>query len=425
MLNKFLKTSRFTILASSLVVLGACNKLYEPVPYTAYSEGDVANTVYKKLAANTNYSVFTTALVRTGISAELDVANAKFTVFAPDNTALAAAGITSTTVSAIPLADLTAVINYHVIPAESIVAAQIPEAFPNAEKKSKLNIATTAFVPTIPTTSIPIKMSIFPSRRGTAAWANNIPVVAADIMTGSNGVVHRVAAVVAPPSRVLLDTIARDPDFAYLVAAIVRADSGLATNASPSLQYALAQPFANLTVFAPTNAAFQATLYAQAYPIVYGQQYKAVYDAQIAGGADATTAAAAAKAYADANAPAATTALVGSPTVFSNPALYGVLTAQVVRGIVVYHVMGQRAFSVNFGSTAANYPTLLNSAVPTHPGLAISSTLSSGLGVGLSVKGAANATAATAAAASGTNPLVDRIAVNGNFFKINQVLLPQ
>jgi hypothetical protein len=150
-----------------------------------------------------------------------------------------------------------------------------------------------------------------------------------------------------------------------------------------------------------------------------------VYDAQIAGGADATTAAAAAKAYADANAPAATTALVGSPTVFSNPALYGVLTAQVVRGIVVYHVMGQRAFSVNFGSTAANYPTLLNSAVPTHPGLAISSTLSSGLGVGLSVKGAANATAATAAAASGTNPLVDRIAVNGNFFKINQVLLPQ
>lgn len=258
MLNKFLKTSRFTILASSLVVLGACNKLYEPVPYTEYSAGDVANTVYKKLAANTNYSVFTTALVRTGISAELDVANAKFTVFAPDNTALAAAGINATTVAAIPLADLTAVINYHVIPAEGIVAAQIPDAFPNAEKKSKLNITTTAFVPSIPTTSIPIKMSIFPSRRGTAAWANNIPVAAADIMTGSNGVVHRVGAVVAPPSRVLLDTISRDAEFSYLVAAIVRADSGLATNASPSLQYALAQPFANLTVFAPTNAAFSA-----------------------------------------------------------------------------------------------------------------------------------------------------------------------
>ena len=401
MLNKFLKTSRFTILASSLVVLGACNKLYEPVPYTAYSPGDVANTVYKKLAANTNYSVFTTALVRTGISAELDVANAKFTVFAPDNTALAAAGINATTVAAIPLADLTAVINYHVIPAESIAAAQIPDAFPNAEKKSKLNITTTAFVPTIPTTSIPIKMSIFPSRRGTAAWANNIPVAAADIMTGSNGVVHRVAAVVAPPSRVLLDTIARDPDYAYLVAAVVRADSGLATNASPSLQYALAQPFANLTVFAPTNAAFQALLTG------------AITQALILQGVDPVVAQTQAA------------ALASTPAVFSNPALYGVLTAQVVRGIVAYHVLGQRAFSVNFGSTAANYPTLLNGSIPTHPGLAISSTLSSGLGVGLSVKAVGNATAATAAPASGSNPLVDRVAVNGNFFKINQVLMPQ
>ncbi|RXK61837.1 hypothetical protein ESA94_02140 [Lacibacter luteus] len=425
MLNKFLKTSRLTVIAASLATLGACNKLYEPVPYTAYSEGDVANTVYKKLAANTNYSVFVAALVRTGISAELDVANAKFTVFAPDNTAMATAGITSTTVAAIPLADLTAAINYHIIPAENILFAQIPEAFPNVEKKSKLNITTTAFIASIPTTAIPIKMSIFPSKRGTTAWANNIPVVSADIMTGSNGVVHRVAAVVAPPTRVLLDTLSRDTDFSYFMAAVVRADSGLVTTASPSLQYALGQPFANLTVFAPTNAAFQAVLYAKAYPIVWGQMYKAVYDAQIAGGADAATADAAAKAYADANAPAATTALVGSPTVFSNAALYGVLTAQVVRGIVVYHFMGQRAYSVNFGSTAANYPTLLNSAIPSHPGLAISSTLSSGLGVGLSVKGAANATAATAAPASASIPLVDRNAVNGNFFKINQVLLPQ
>ncbi len=399
MLNKFLKTSRLTVIAASLATLGACNKLYEPVPYTAYSEGDVANTVYKKLAANTNYSVFVAALVRTGIAAELDVANAKFTVFAPDNTALATAGITSTTVSAIPLATLTAVINYHVIPAENIGAVQIPDAFPNAEKKSKLDITTTAFVPSIPTTAIPIKMSIFPSRRGTAAWANNIPVAAADLMTGSNGVVHRVGAVVAPPSRVLLDSISRDPDFSYLVAAIVRADSGLATTASPSLQYALAQPFANLTVFAPTNTAFQTLIYG----LVYQQAFAA-------SGGNAT--------FADAQASAAVAA--GPAFLSSNN-----VTTTLVRGIVVYHVLGQRAFSVNFGSTAANYPTLLNGAIANHPGLSISSTLSSGLGVGLSVKGVGNATAATAAAASGSNPLVDRIAVNGNFFKINQVLMPQ
>ena len=79
--------------------------------------------------------------MRTGISNDLDVANAKITVFAPDNTALAAAGITSTTVSAIPLTTLTAVINYHVIPAENIAAAQIavrPAAGPLTESEERL-----------------------------------------------------------------------------------------------------------------------------------------------------------------------------------------------------------------------------------------------------------------------------------------------
>ena len=401
MLNKNFNISRFALLASVVMVLGACNKLYEPVPYTAYTEGDVANTLAKKIAANSSYSVFNTALVRTGLVADLDVANANFTVFAPDNTALAAAGITSTTVSAIPLAQLSAVISYHIIPNERITAAQIPTTFPNVEKKTKLNITAVPFVSTIPTTSIPLRMSIFPSKRGSVAWANNIPLAATDVITGSNGVVHRAAAVIAPPSRVLLDTISRDPDFAYLVAAIVRADSGLVTTASPSLQYALAQPFANLTVFAPTNAAFQATLTG------------AITLGLINMGVPPATAAAQAA------------VLASSPTVFSNPALYPVLTAQVVRGIVVYHLLGVRAFSVNFGATAANYPTLLNAAIPAHPGLTISSTLVTNLGVGLSVKGAANATAATAAATSPTNPLVDRIAVNGNFFKIDQVLMPQ
>lgn len=379
----------------------ACNKVYEPVPYTAYSEGDVANTLAKKIAANSSYSIFNTALTRAGLNANLDVANAKFTVFVPDNTAMTASGLSLAVVNALPVATLTSLLNYHIIPNEQLTAALIPTTFPNVEKKTALDIATTAFVPAIPTTSIPIKMSIFPSKRTAGAWANNVPITGADVVTGSNGVVHTVATAIAPPTRVLLDTISRDPDFTYLMAAIVRADSGLVTTASPSLQYALAQPFANLTVFAPTNAAFQATL-TGAITLGLVNMGVPLATAQVQAAALAST-----------------------PAVFSNPLLYPVLTAQVVRGIVVYHVMGQRAFSVNFGATAANYPTLLNAAIPTHPGLAISSTLATNLGVGLSVKGVANATAATAAAASPTNPLVDRIAVNGNFFKINQVLMPQ
>ncbi len=401
MSNIILNAGRLSLIAIAVLAVGACNKLNEPVPYTPYSEGDVANTLAKKIAANTNYSIFNTALVRAGLNTTLDVANANFTVFAPDNTAMTASGLSLTVVNALPVASLTSLLNYHIIPGERIAAAQIPETFPNVEKKSKLDIATTAFVPSIPTTAIPIKMSIFPSRRGSAAWANNVPVTGADAITGSNGIVHRVATAIAPPTRVLLDTIARDPDFAYLVAAVIRADSGLLATSTSSLQYALAQPFANLTVFAPTNAAFQATLTG------------AITQALVLQGVPLATAQAQAA------------ALASTPAVFSTPALYPVLTAAVVRGIVAYHVMGTRAFSVNFGATAANYPTLVNGSIPTHPGVGVSSTLVTGLGVGLSVKGVGNATAATAAGASPANPQVDRMAVNGVFFKINQVLLPQ
>ena len=398
MSNIILNATRLSIVTIAVMLVGACNKLNEPVPYTPYSEGDLANTLAKKIAANSNYSIFNAALVRAGLHTTLDVANANFTVFAPDNTAMTASGLSLTVVNALPLATLTSLLDYHIIPGERIAAAQIPETFPNVEKKSKLDITTTAFVPSIPTTTIPIKMSIFPSRRGSAAWANNVPVTSADVITGSNGVIHRVATAVAPPTRVLLDTIARDPDFSYLVAAIVRADSGLVTTASPSFQFALAQPFANLTVFAPTNAAFQA--------LVFGLVYQAVFAATNDAGI----------ATAQANA-----AVAAGPAFLST----NNVTTALVRGIIAYHLMGTRVFSVNFGATAANFPTLVNGSVPSHPGVAVSSTLVNGLGVGLSVRGVGNTAAATAAGASPTVPLVDRMAVNGNFFKINQVLLPQ
>lgn len=398
MSNIILNAGRLSIIAIIVMVAGACNKLYEPVPYTPYSEGDVANTLAKKIAANSSYSIFNAALVRAGLNTTLDVANSNFTVFAPDNTAMTASGLSLAVVNALPVATLTSLLNYHIIPGERIAAAQIPETFPNVEKKSKLDITNVAFVASIPRTAIPIKMSIFPSRRGAAAWANNIPVTGADVITGSNGIVHRVATAIAPPTRVLLDTIARDPDFSYLVAAIVRADSGLATTASPSFQYALAQPFANLTVFAPTNTAFQT--------LIFGLVYQAVFAATNNAGIAAAQ---------------ANGAVAAGPAFLST----NNVTTQMIRGIVAYHIMGTRAFSVNFGATAANYPTLLNGGIPTHPGVAVSSTLVTGLGVGLSVKGVGNATAATAAGASTSNPLVDRMAVNGVFFKINQVLLPQ
>lgn len=393
-----------TIKGSSLLLVAAlllfsCNKIYEPIEGTTAPVRNPATTLAKQIASNANYSILNTALTRTGLNAVLDNPNANFTVFAPSNAAFAASGIDLATVNGLPVATLTSILLYHVIPNEQILAASIPTSFPNALKGSGLNIATTNLVPSLNSTAIPIKMSIFPSRRTAGAWANNIPVVAPDAITGSNGVAHGVAAVIAPPGQLLIQALAADPDFTYLVAAVARADSGLASTSTARIQYALSEPLASLTVFAPTNQAFQNLLIPAITQVLVGQ------------GLDLATAQAQA------------TALAGSPAVFSNPALFPVLTAQFVRGVLAYHVLGQRAFAANFPTTAASFPTLLNGVISNHPGVAVNASFTGPVATGLSIKGLGNATAATAAPLP--TGFVDRTAVNGVFYKINQVLLPQ
>jgi len=119
-------------------------------------------------------------------------------------------------------------------------------------------------------------------------------------------------------------------------------------------------------------------------------------------------------------------ALAATPAVFTNPALYTALTPTLVKGIVVYHIMGTRAFTVNMPSTGTKYPTLLNSAVPTHPGVTLQATLAGPFTVAASVKGAVNASASNILLdpTPGTGKS-DQNALNGVIHKIDQVLLPQ
>jgi uncharacterized surface protein with fasciclin (FAS1) repeats len=128
-----------------------------------------------------------------------------------------------------------------------------------------------------------------------------------------------------------------------------------------------------------------------------------------------------------ATAQATATVLASSPTVFQNPALYSVLTAQVVQGIVVYHILGNRAFSVNLPTTATNYPTLLNTAIPAHPGVSVQATFGLTGVTAATVQGLGNATASNilinpTPAPCGTS---DQHYINGTIHEIDQVLLPQ
>jgi uncharacterized surface protein with fasciclin (FAS1) repeats len=214
-----------------------------------------------------------------------------------------------------------------------------------------------------------------------------------------------MAAVVSPPSRYLWDRINTDANLTYLRAAILRADSGIATTSTSSLVNILNNIGANLTVFAPRDAEFRATMTALITQVLVRQGVPL------------------------ATAQAQASALAATPAVFSNPALFGALTAQTVRGVVVYHVFTNRAFTNNFPTTATNYPTVLNSVVATHPGLGLTATFTppNPFAATATVKGLVNATAANIFINNLPEPngTSDQHYLNGVLHVINQVLLPQ
>ncbi|MBO9682830.1 MAG: fasciclin domain-containing protein, partial [Flavisolibacter sp.] len=330
------------------------------------------------------------------LNALLSDSTGVFTFFAPTDAAFQASGFPSAAaVSAQRAGLLDTILRYHLVPGQKITSSIISQTFPNMQEPTALVLAP-------PSASLPpgLRMSIFPSKRGTLLWANNIPITQADI-AASNGVVHKVATLVAPPSQYLWDRINNDPDLTYLKAAIQRADSGVA--AASTLQAGLQNPAANLTVFAPTNLSFQQLLTAQ------------ITAALIAQGMPSLTAQTTAA------------ALASSPTVFTNPALASVLTPTLVKGVVVYHLLGVRSFSVNIPSAATNTPTLLNTAVANHPGVSLQATFGPTGVTAATVKGVANASASNilinpTPAPNGTS---DQHYINGVLHKIDQVLIPQ
>ena len=169
-----------------------------------------------------------------------------------------------------------------------------------------------------------------------------------------------------------------------------------------------------MTVLAPTDSAFQAILYAE------------IYGTLLQEGVPSGTAAAEAG------------ALSSSPTVFSNPALYSVLTAQTVRGIVAYHILAvqsdgayqpvDRVFSVNFPTTPGSFvTTLVNGSFPTHPGIMAQATFTGPFVTALQFTGLGTfPPGGTPYSGGAANTIVfDEIGVNGVVHKIDKVLLPQ
>jgi uncharacterized surface protein with fasciclin (FAS1) repeats len=306
-----------------LAVIGvtSCNKnVPEAMPIAQPVQA--GSTIGEILNTNTNFSILKAAVTKAGLMPAVSDKNNVFTVFAPSDAAFTASGISLAVINALPAASVTSIVQYHIVPGRKIMANDISTAFPNVQMP-------TAFVIPAPNTSPLVRFSNFPSRRAGNVWVNNIPVVTPDVNT-ANGAIHVTAAMLNPPSRVLLDTMARDADLQYLVAAVLAADAGVP--AGSKFQDFLANPLANFTVMAPTNQAFMNLF-----------------------------------------------AFLGLP---QSPASFSLLPAATVRGIVAYHLVLARAFAANLPTAATPVPSLLSASLPTAPLLTFSASQG--------VKGAAN-----------------------------------
>ena len=360
-LNTYFKLS---VLGLVLVIgFAACNKnLPLATPILFAKGGDT--TVWGLVNRDTSLSFYKAAVIKAGLSAYLNNDSERLTVFIPNNNAFIASGIPSIgVVNSLPASSLAGIVSYSIIPGEQFVDTLTPFTtnFPNVQLPSYITISS------IPGTAIPINLPVFPSKRPTGFWINNIPMIGSNLRA-SNGIVHFVSRLVAPPTQVLAQIMGFDPNLSLFNTLIARGDSGqVGLNALGGATGALAFPIANLTVFAPTNAAFNA---------------------------------------------------IG----ITSAAQINAFPVQTARAIAAYHIMPYRAFSVNFPTTATFFPTLLNGAITAHLGVKVQATLIGGFGAALQITGVGNGGLPANSFAPAN---LDKNAVNGVEHIIDKVLLPQ
>ncbi|WP_439506015.1 fasciclin domain-containing protein [Sediminibacterium sp.] len=207
------------ILPKILVGLGlvlfvgtGCKKDATPAPATI---ADIVNN-------NASFTTLKAAVEKAGIGSALS--SGSLTVFAPDDAAFAAAGITASTLQTLTAAQVADILTYHVLTVK-VGSADVPVSDGVVTLQGK---------------------KLFASRNANGVFVNGIKVKSADI-NASNGVVHVIENVLIPPTQTIQQIAAENPNLSLLVAAVSKAGLLNAIGAE-----------GKLTVFAPTNSAFNA-----------------------------------------------------------------------------------------------------------------------------------------------------------------------
>ncbi len=208
------------------LIISSC-KNDDDTPVTA------TNTITDQVVISANFSLLETAVLKANLQATLSSAG-PFTVFAPDNAAFAASGLTEAKINSLTSMEVKNILLYHTISAK-IMAADVP-AGPNEKVITEGGD------------------SVFVTKNTNGVFINGVRVNTADV-SADNGVIHIIGRVLMPPAGNIVETaVAAGLD--SLVKAVTIATT--APGGDPSLAGTLGS--AKLTVFAPTNAAFSQLL---------------------------------------------------------------------------------------------------------------------------------------------------------------------
>ena len=200
-------------------------------------DAENAGTIAGVAVGNENFSTLVLALQAADLVDVLADEEGKFTVFAPTNAAFAAAGITEEVLATLAIEDLQNILLYHVVS-----GAEVPAAAAIAIAGNTIEIAN----------EDPMALSL----SGAALFAN-VSEVSAPNVDASNGIIHVIDSVLMPPA----DGDAPTQTIAEIAQANVE-DFDILVQAldAAGLVDAVNDPDADLTVFAPTDAAFAALL---------------------------------------------------------------------------------------------------------------------------------------------------------------------
>lgn len=195
-------------------------------------------SVLDVLTENSDYSTLVTALEASSLDSVLSDGDRAFTLFAPDNTAFAALGQEQLDALLADPDQLSDILLYHVLPDASVLV------------DSATTIATSndSLVATANGDSVALSLN------NDTLFINSAEVNSPNLMA-DNGVIHGINKVLTPPKDSdqsaadnLLDSVINGGDFTTLVTALQTA----------GLDSMLTDSDANLTIFAPTDAAFAA-----------------------------------------------------------------------------------------------------------------------------------------------------------------------